>query len=116
MSKVNILLFVIDISDPEKYNRSIEEFSWAVNELNNFTKAANIYVLFHKIDRIHEKENITSYLKNKIKKIKNQVRFFETTIFNESLFSVWSDIIQKISPEEAVMFVLCQYYVSILNR
>ena len=25
-------------------------------------------------------------------------------------------IIQKISPEEAVMFVLCQYYVSILNR
>ncbi len=113
-SQVNTFIFVIDISDPEKYDRSIEEFSWAMNQLNKYGAKDNIYVLFHKIDLIHEKEKISSFLKQKILKINQNAKIFETTIFNESLFSVWSDIIQKISPKSLYINTILKEFKNVI--
>jgi len=59
-----------------------------------------INVFFHKIDLIHDKDALISYLKNFLSQnISYKINYYSTSVFDESLFTAWSGIIRDISPK-----------------
>ena len=95
-----ILLYVIDVSDPDRFEESKMELTWATNQLMSSNPNARIHIFFHKIDSIHDREALLQYLDSHfIKDLGIPVKTHLTSIFDESLFKAWSDIIQEISPK-----------------
>jgi GTPase SAR1 family protein len=98
--KASILLYVVDITDSERYEKSRGEFEWSVNQMLSFNPDANINVFFHKIDLVQNKDEIVNYLKNYFSQnISHKIYFHLTSIFGQSLFSAWSEIIRELSPK-----------------
>ena len=98
--KASILLYVIDITDSSRYEDARKELEWSVNQMLSFNPGAFINVFFHKIDLIQDKDEVVDYLKKFISyKIKHNIRYHTTSIFGQSLFSAWSEIIREISPK-----------------
>ena len=61
---------------------------------------ARIHVFLHKFDLIHDKDVILEHLKNLFSKAINvDIEFHPTSIFDESLFQAWSEIIRQMSPK-----------------
>jgi GTPase SAR1 family protein len=98
--KASILLYVIDITDSSRYEDARKELEWSVNQMLSFNPGALINVFFHKIDLIQDKDEVVNYLKKFISyKISHKIRYHTTSIFGQSLFSAWSEIIRDISPK-----------------
>ncbi|NHJ19992.1 MAG: hypothetical protein EAX91_03535 [Candidatus Lokiarchaeota archaeon] len=98
--KASILLYVIDITDSSRYEDARKELEWSVNQMLSFNPGALINVFFHKIDLIQDKDEVVDYLKKFISyKISHKIRYHTTSIFGQSLFSAWSEIIREISPK-----------------
>ncbi|GAH46041.1 unnamed protein product, partial [marine sediment metagenome] len=98
--KASILLYVIDLTDTDRYENARAELEWSVNQILSFNPGAIINVFFHKIDLVHDKEEVVAYLKKFLSQnISHKIMFHSTSIFGQSLFSAWSEIIREISPK-----------------
>ncbi|MFX1426982.1 MAG: ADP-ribosylation factor-like protein [Promethearchaeota archaeon] len=98
--EVSVLLYVVDASDADRFEKSRIEFEWSVNQLRLYNPRAKIHVFLHKADLIYDKNAIFPYIKDLFSKnISSEIAFHWTSIFDESLFSVWSGIIRDISPK-----------------
>ena len=98
--KASILLYVIDITDSDRYQKARNEFEWSVNQILSFNPKAIITVFFHKIDLVHEKDAVVAHLKKYFSEnISHKILYHSTSIFGQSLFSAWSEIIREISPK-----------------
>jgi len=98
--KASILLYVIDVTDTDRYENARREFEWSANQILSFNPRAKINVFFHKIDLVHDKEEVVAYLKKLLSQnIPHKIMFHSTSIFGQSLFSAWSEIIREISPK-----------------
>ncbi|MFX0024359.1 MAG: ADP-ribosylation factor-like protein [Candidatus Hermodarchaeota archaeon] len=98
--KASVLLYIVDASDADRFEKARIEFEWSVNQLYLHNPKARVHVLLHKGDLIHDKNAILPYLKKFLSKnIKSKIIFHYTSIFDESLFTVWSAIIREISPK-----------------
>jgi len=98
--KASVLLYIIDASDADRFENARIELEWSVNQILAFNKDPKINVFFHKIDLIHDKDPLISYLKRFLtQNISNNINFYGTSIFDESLFTAWSGIIRDISPK-----------------
>ena len=63
--KASILLYVIDVTDIDRYEHARQELEWSVNQMLSFNPGAFINVFFHKIDLIHNQDEIIEYLKTR---------------------------------------------------
>jgi len=98
--KASILLFVLDISDTERFEDAVKEFQWAADQIQSFNQDVELNIFLHKIDLIHDKAEIIEYLKRLFSKnISKKISFHPTSIFNESLFKAWSEIILQMAPK-----------------
>jgi Ras-related GTP-binding protein A/B len=98
--KASVLLYILDASDVERYESARIELEWSVNEIISFNKSAIINVFLHKIDLINDKAAVITYLKNFLSQnISDEIHFYATSVFDESLFTAWSGIIRDISPK-----------------
>jgi len=98
--KASILLYVIDVTDTDRYENARSEFEWSANQILSFNPKAIINVFFHKIDLVHDKGAVVAYLKKLLSQnISHKIIFHSTSIFGQSLFSAWSEIIREISPK-----------------
>ena len=98
--KAAILLYVIDVTDVERFENSRIELEWSVNQVKLLNPDTIINVLFHKIDLVHDKDILIPHLKKFLSQnIPHKINYYSTSIFDESLFRVWSEIIREISPK-----------------
>jgi Ras-related GTP-binding protein A/B len=98
--KASILLYVIDITDVERYEKARKEFEWSVSQILTFNPKAKINVFLHKMDLIQNQNEILAYLKELFSKnIDQPIYFHSTSIFGQSLFAAWSEIIRELSPK-----------------
>ncbi len=98
--KASILLYVVDVTDTDRYEDARREFEWSANQILSFNSDAVIIVFFHKIDLVHDQDEVEVYLKKLFSQnISHKILFHSTSIFGQSLFSAWSEIIRKISPK-----------------
>lgn len=97
--KASVLLFVLDVSDIDQIDEALKEFRWASGQLLKKNPDAAIYVFLHKIDLIIEKTPLVDHIRGKFAGIcTHLIKYFPTSVFDESLFNAWSEIIQQISP------------------
>ena len=98
--KASILLYVVDVTDIDRFENARLEFEWSLNQILSFNPNAKINVFLHKMDLIHDKNTIINHLKELFtQNISHEVKFHSTSIFDESLFTAWSEIIREISPK-----------------
>jgi len=96
----SILLYVIDVTDTDRFENAREELEWSVNQIISFNSRAVINVFFHKIDLVHDRVAVVAYLKKFLSQnLSHKILFHSTSIFGQSLFSAWSEIIREISPK-----------------
>jgi len=98
--KASILLYVVDITDYDRFDNARIEFEWSANQILSYNPSAKLNVFLHKIDLIHNKESVISHIKDVFSKnLSHDINYHLTSIFDESLFKAWSDIIREISPK-----------------
>ncbi|MFX0126133.1 MAG: ADP-ribosylation factor-like protein [Candidatus Hodarchaeota archaeon] len=99
-SNVTMLIFIVDIVDISKLSLSKYYLDLAVDRLSQYSPDSSIYVFLHKIDLIDQNKmddfcnNMKIYLSEDIEK---SMTFFPTSIFSESIFQQFKDIITKVS-------------------
>ncbi|MFW9945890.1 MAG: ADP-ribosylation factor-like protein [Candidatus Odinarchaeota archaeon] len=98
--KASILLYVVDVTDVDRFENARLEFEWSAKQILAFNPTAKLNIFLHKIDLINDKESVLTYLKDFFSQnISNEISFHETSIFGQTLFSAWSEIIRVISPK-----------------
>jgi len=98
--QASLLLYVVDITDYDRFENAQVEFEWSANQILSFNPNAQIFVFLHKSDLIHDKNIMISYIKKLFgKNISSEITYYYTSIFDESLFNAWSEIIREISPK-----------------
>lgn len=98
--KASVLLYVIDVSDVDRFENTRLEFEWSANQILSSNRNASLNIFFHKIDLIHDRNALIPYLKRLISQnISHKINFYATSVFDESLFTAWSGIIREISPK-----------------
>jgi Ras-related GTP-binding protein A/B len=98
--EASILLYVVDITDSVRYEKARAELIWAANQIILYGNQPKLFVLFHKIDSIQDKNELIKYTQNFFREGHTfSIDFFATSIFDESLFNAWSEIIRCISPK-----------------
>lgn len=102
--KASLLLFIIDITDIDRFDNSRIEFEWSANQILSYNPKAKLNIFLHKADLIHDKDMVVSHIKKVFaKNISHEITYHLTSIFDESLFKAWSDIIRELSPKS--MFI-----------
>ena len=98
--KASVLLYVIDVSDVDRFENSRIEFEWSANQILSSNRNASLNIFLHKIDLIHDRNALIPYLKRLLShNISHKINFYPTSVFDESLFTAWSGIIREISPK-----------------
>jgi hypothetical protein len=87
-NSVKILIFVIDVSLKSTRNNSVQYFASAVQKLKEYSPNAEVYVFLHKNDLIKNSpnyESIHAQIKEQFQvECDQKIKFFRTTIFDES--------------------------------
>ncbi len=98
--KASILLYVVDITDYERFDNAMIEFEWGVNQILLYNPNAKLNVFLHKSDLVRDKDSVVSHIKKVFSKnMSYEINYHLTSIFDESLFKAWSDIIRELSPK-----------------
>ena len=98
--KASILLYVLDITDYDRFESARIEFEWSVNQILSYNPNAKLNIFLHKSDLIHDKDSVVSHMKKVFgRNISHEITIHLTSIFDESLFKAWSDIIRELSPK-----------------
>jgi len=98
--KASVLLYVIDVSDVDRFENTRLEFEWSADQILSSNRNASLNIFLHKIDLIHDRNALIPYLKRLLSQnISHQINFYATSVFDESLFTAWSGIIREISPK-----------------
>ncbi|MFW9779431.1 MAG: ADP-ribosylation factor-like protein [Candidatus Heimdallarchaeota archaeon] len=103
---VEILVWVVDVSDFDQVSTSKFYFTHAINKLNEYSPRAVAFCLLHKTDLLlpHMKDEVTETLKEYFVPPKNskiQIRHYNTSIFENSIFRAIGDLIQTIILKKA---------------
>jgi len=100
-SNVSVMIFVFDLYSSEE-RKELEYFGQAIKCLRQFSPDSKIFCLLHKIDRIEpsKAQMIIDRRKNAIIKIAEgySVTCYGTSIWDESLYKAWSDIVYSMIP------------------
>lgn len=98
--KASILLYIIDITDYDRFDAAKAEFEWSASQILLHNPRAKLNVFLHKSDLIHDKNLMVTYIKKLFsEKISHEINYHYTSIFDESLFKAWSEIIRELSPK-----------------
>ncbi|MFX1254560.1 MAG: ADP-ribosylation factor-like protein [Promethearchaeota archaeon] len=104
-SNVKILVYVVDIVNVKRFSLSKNYLDLALKRIKQYSPQAAAYVFLHKVDLL-EQVKLTQYC-NKVKtylstELAHPVRFYETSVFSESIFGVFKDIITSLAEEGVI--------------
>lgn len=99
-SDLNVLLWIVDISDSQNVSTSKYYFDTAINHVCKYSPQASVYVFLHKMDLIKEEfkiklfSGLSEYFRVDDKKV--NIQFFATSIYDQSLYKCFSMVIQEL--------------------
>ncbi|EGV66498.1 P-loop containing nucleoside triphosphate hydrolase protein, partial [Yamadazyma tenuis ATCC 10573] len=100
---VQVLIHVFDV-ESKSINKDIEIFIKSLTNLQKYSPDAKVFVLLHKMDlvQIDKRDELFNIMMDKLQKISNPYQFklvgFPTSIWNESLYKAWSQIVCSLIP------------------
>eukprot|EP00331_Platyophrya_macrostoma_P020134 CAMPEP_0176463668 /NCGR_PEP_ID=MMETSP0127-20121128/36036_1 /TAXON_ID=938130 /ORGANISM="Platyophrya macrostoma, Strain WH" /LENGTH=306 /DNA_ID=CAMNT_0017855893 /DNA_START=51 /DNA_END=971 /DNA_ORIENTATION=- len=99
---VEVLIYVFDV-ESEQLEDDMADYKTCVQNLVNYSKNANIFVLIHKMDKIADTEKAKVFEKKKKEIAENTIGMtikecFGTSIWDDTLYKAWSQIVQLMIP------------------
>lgn len=100
--RVSALVFVIDVSEPTRFESAKEYFDLALTQLKKHSPTAPVFMLLNKVDLLEgvsDKETRLQHLKAfMLKDINIPFRVFHTSIYDDSLKNTFDEILNHIFP------------------
>lgn len=100
---VQVLIHVFDV-ESKSIKKDMEIFVKSLTNLQKFSPDAKIFILLHKMDlvQIDKRDELFSMMMDKLQNISNPFQFkltgFPTSIWDESLYKAWSQIMCLLIP------------------
>ncbi|MFX0185832.1 MAG: ADP-ribosylation factor-like protein [Candidatus Hodarchaeota archaeon] len=97
-SDVDVFIFVIEPLQVADFSRAKYYLELALEKLTQYSSEASIYFFLHKIDLVPDRyidkisNTVKSYL---IADLSDNIQFYETSVFSESMFRTIGDIFSK---------------------
>lgn len=101
-TNVEVLIYVFDVASTTP-DDDMNDYKQAITLLTNLSTTANIFILIHKMDKITD-ENKAEVFQTKKEFILSQSGsanvkdVYGTSIWDESLYKAWSNIVQHLIP------------------
>jgi len=98
---VALLIYVFDV---QSSNRKTDEdyFRRTIEALRDYSPSARVFCLIHKVDLLTEAQSNTVFKKREAELTKisvpMRIQCFKTSIWNETLFKAWSQIVYSLVP------------------
>jgi predicted regulator of Ras-like GTPase activity (Roadblock/LC7/MglB family) len=105
---VLLFIWVIDVSNFDNVSKSKYYFDLAIKQLHKYSPEANVFCLFHKIDLLlpESREEVIKNIKKFFPTPETfETKYYATSIFQQSLFSAFSDILKKAIVKESAVGV-----------
>ncbi|KAH8826895.1 Gtr1/RagA G protein conserved region-domain-containing protein [Flagelloscypha sp. PMI_526] len=108
-SHVGVLIYVFDAenSNIAPGSKDLEYYRDCLDGLNQFSKDAKVFLLVHKMDlvRPEEKESVFGKKRRDLESGTEgfDVTVFGTSIYDESLYKAWSNIVHTLIPNAAIL-------------
>lgn len=102
-SNVAVLIFVFDVENRD-FAADVAKYGAMVRALAENTPTAQVFVMLHKMDlvQLHLREKLfserSSYIRNASEAFKSSVRFYATSIWDQSLYKAWTAVIYTLVP------------------
>jgi Ras-related GTP-binding protein A/B len=119
--KAACLIFIIDAYNIEHYDTARTEFHRAIEFMKQYgtkthrlVKSNKIYCFLHKMDLFPNRDErfttLTQFFReDPVSKEENfDIQFYSTSIFDSSIFSAWTKVIQTIMPKSSKLNLLAQ--------
>jgi Ras-related GTP-binding protein A/B len=98
---VQVLIYVFDVTSKD-FNGDLQYYENCLNALTDLSAKAKIFCLVHKLDLLAESIREKSFNDKRMKiieKTKNfEVDCFKTSIWDETLYKAWSQIVYFLLP------------------
>ncbi|KAF8912025.1 Gtr1/RagA G protein conserved region-domain-containing protein [Gymnopilus junonius] len=102
---VGVMIYVFDVETREMA-KDLEYFRDCMTGLKQYSPEAAVFLLVHKMDLVREPRQPT-FLKKKqeLEEVSGdtQVNVFGTSIYDESLYKAWSNIVHTLIPNAAIL-------------
>ncbi|KAH3677365.1 hypothetical protein OGATHE_000839 [Ogataea polymorpha] len=119
--KCEVLIHVFDVESKE-VQKDIEIFKRVLDNLHKFSPGVKIFILVHKMDliQINKRQELFDIMFNKLHHVawdnyKFKIKGFATSIWDESLYKAWSQIVCSLIPNISLYEELLSKFNSILN-
>ncbi|KAI9802316.1 MAG: GTP-binding protein gtr1 [Piccolia ochrophora] len=100
-SNVGVLIYVFDVESRE-FNRDVVTFSAIMRALKEYSSGASVFCLIHKMDLVQDNFRTRVY-DDRVNVVKEKSEGFDatcfaTSIWDQSLYKAWSNIIHTLVP------------------
>jgi len=101
-SNVEVLLYVFDVGSQNE-EKDFNYYESCIKALQEYSPAAKIFILIHKIDLITDLQKRDLVFQDKMTQIKRITQHFpmtafKTSIWDETLYKAWSSIVRSLIP------------------
>lgn len=110
---VAVLIFVFDIESRE-FQADIANYAHIVRALGECSPSAKVFVLIHKMDLVQARlrgalfDERAEYIRAASESFRDSVDFFPTSIWDQSLYKAWTQIIYHLIPNAGAIEALLQ--------
>eukprot|EP01086_Lenisia_limosa_P002971 TRINITY_DN17116_c0_g1_i1.p2 TRINITY_DN17116_c0_g1~~TRINITY_DN17116_c0_g1_i1.p2 ORF type:complete len:299 (+),score=49.04 TRINITY_DN17116_c0_g1_i1:198-1094(+) len=105
-SDAEVLIFVFD-AESHDVSKDLHYFKTCLDSLKTFSPDARVFCLFHKMDLVPEESREAVYSRKvaEMKAISGgvDVQQFQTSIWDETLYKAWSNIVYTLIPKIEVL-------------
>jgi len=117
---VAVLIFVFDIESRE-FQADVVNYSNIIRALSESSPKAQIFVLIHKMDLVQSRlrqqlfDERAEYIRHHSEGFSDSVEFFPTSIWDQSLYRAWTQIIYFLIPNASTIENLLQQLAEVID-
>lgn len=117
---VAVLIFVFDIESRE-FQADVISYGNIIRALAECSPSAKIFVLIHKMDLVQARLRMTffqeraEYIRGNSEGFKDVVEFFPTSIWDQSLYKAWTQIIYYLIPNASTIEGLLRQLAEVID-
>ncbi|KAF2455624.1 GTP-binding protein GTR1 [Lineolata rhizophorae] len=117
---VAVLIFVFDIESRE-FQADVINYANIVSALEECSPGAKIFCLIHKMDLVQTKlrqplfEERAEYIRAASESFRDSVDFFPTSIWDQTLYKAWTQIIYFLIPNASTIETLLQQLAEVID-
>jgi Ras-related GTP-binding protein A/B len=119
-SSVAVLIFVFDIESRE-FQADVISYSNIIRALAESSPSAKVFILIHKMDLVQARlrqqlfEERADYIRQASEGFKDSVEFWATSIWDQSLYKAWTQIIYYLIPNAGTIESLLRQLADIID-